>query len=165
MSNPAGYNKISLKGDQHNVYDEGLLVTAPATPGMNLVMTTAANVFERQSYAPGAAPAGVAGQIASPGRAAIVIENSIGPAVIGTGVMGTIDTAYAVGDTVRFIRPLPGDEFLAFVKSGQTVTKGGLMAPDATGKFIVAAAGATVEALDASTGALGADTHIRVRAL
>jgi hypothetical protein len=60
ISNPPP-NKIVLKGD-YGQYEEGILATGAALPGMNVVRTTAAEAQKRGTYAPGATLAGGTGR-------------------------------------------------------------------------------------------------------
>lgn len=79
----------------------------------------------------------------------------------------TITDAYADGDRVFFYQPKNGDHLNILVSSGQTVVIGSKLIPTiATGEFVVAAGSETrymFEALEASGGALGADTHIKCK--
>ena len=71
----------------------------------------------------------------------------------------TVDDAYADGDRVFFYTPIKGDKVNVLVTSGETVAIGAELQVAAGGKFTVAAAGAgQLVALEASGGALAADT-------
>jgi hypothetical protein len=152
-------NKIVLKasfsagGTEH---DEGL-ATATTTPGMNVVMTTAADVQKRRSYAPGATPVGGTSAGAATPHITIVKEDMLQGK--------TINDNYASGDNLQLHRCKPGDVIQVLVASGQTITKGNLGAAIASGKWNVATVNGVVEFLEASGGALGADTHMRALVL
>jgi hypothetical protein len=139
-------------------FDEFIVATGAATPGMNLVPTAAARVQNRDTAAPGASPAAAAANVAGQsGALNIVLER----AMIGE----TIDTPIAVGEIAGTYKPHPGDVVLVLGKLGQTFLKEDLVAFDATGKAVVATVGAVGKSLDASGGALAADAHIRMRVL
>lgn len=85
----------------------------------------------------------------------VVLENM-------TEGAATLRTAFAAGERVRYGRE-PGFRFMAFVKSGQDLTKGAFIAPDSTGKWV-----AGTDASDSCArliqeggtgGALGADGY------
>jgi hypothetical protein len=153
MASISGAKTIVLKGD-YTQYEEGPLATAPALPGMNLVLATNAQALGRDSYAPGLTLAGGAGAGgASPIK--VVIEQRL--------YGKTVNDAYAVGDNVRFKIPKKGDVIQVLVVSGQTITKGQGGGAAASGKWQLAATNAVGEFLEASGGALAADTLMRLR--
>ena len=75
----------------------------------------------------------------------------------------TIDDSYANGDGLFLHVCRPGDIIQVLVKSGQTVVKGNGGAADASGGWIVATVNSVGEFTEGSGGALGADTHMRLR--
>jgi hypothetical protein len=153
MPSISGAKTIRIKGDTVQ-WEEGPLATAPALPGMNLVLAANAQALGRDSYAPGLTLVGGAGAGgASPIK--LVIEQ----ALYGKSV----NDAYAVGDNVRFIVPKKGDVVQVLVVAGQTITKGLGGGAAASGKWQVAATNAVGEFLEASGGALAADTLMRLR--
>jgi hypothetical protein len=162
MASLSGYQKIVLKanytdgGAQH---EEGICATAPATPGMNVNITTAAETIGRHSYAPGPTPVGGTAAGAAAGAVNVVKE----PAETG----GTIDTAVAVGDNLMIHKCLPGDHIQVLVASGQTVLKGDLGWAIAGGKWNAATVSINgiVQFLEGSGGALAADKHMRAKVL
>jgi hypothetical protein len=155
MASISGAKTIRLKGD-YVQWEEGPLATAPALPGMNLVLAVNAQALGRDTYAPGATLAGGAG-VGGASPIKLVIEQ----ALYGK----SIADAYAVGENVRFIIPKKGDVVQVLVASGQTIVKGNGGSAAATGKWAVAATNAVGEFLEASGGALAADTHMRMRVL
>jgi hypothetical protein len=124
---------------------------------MNVVMTSAASVFERSTFAPGATPVGGTAAGAATPDIKIIKEDFLSGK--------TIFDAYASGDNIFWHHCKAGDHIQVLVKSGQTVTKGLLGSADSTGKWIVATINGVVEFLEASGGALAADTHMRARVL
>lgn len=157
MASISGARKIVLQGDQQN-WEEGPLA-AVASPGMNVAMTNAADAQGRQTYTPAATKVGgtAAGAAASPIK--LVLEDRLQGK--------TIDQSYASGDNVFLYLPKKGDRCQVLVASGQTVLKGDPAYAIASGLWNVAAAGAAInrvgEFLEASGGALGANTLMRVR--
>lgn len=147
-------NKIVLKGD-HGYWQEGILATNPATPGMNVVMTTAVRSQERDTFAPGASKAGGTGAVSAASPLHIVKEDALQGK--------TIDDAYAVGDNLFIYIPQKGDVLLALAKSGEDIDKGEGVAFDSTGKLVAATVDTIAESIDDTGGALGADKHIRIR--
>lgn len=154
MASISGAKTVLLKGD-YVQWEEGPLATAPALPGMNVVMTTAADALGRATYAPGATAAGATGAGGAVSPIKLVIEQ----ALYGK----TVNDAYAVGDNVRFIIPHKGDVLQVLVVTGQTITKGQGAEAAASGKWQAATIGAVAQFLEASGGALAADTLMRVR--
>lgn len=75
----------------------------------------------------------------------------------------TVADAYAIGERLFFYQPLPGDRIHVLVKAGQTVAVG------SKGTFLAGYAEVnatkTFEFLEASSGALGADTLLKARIL
>lgn len=156
MSSINGAKKILLGASQvQGKFDEFILATNPATPGMNVVPTSAARVHEVDTAAPGATGAVAAATDNAASPLHIVLER----ADIGE----TIDTVIPVADRVKTYTPLAGDMFLALAKSGQTMLKEGLVAFDSTGKLVTVTTGAIGRAVEATGGALASDKHIRVR--
>lgn len=156
MASISGANTIVLKSSG-GIHEEGPLATAAALPGMNLVLTTAADSFRRQTYTPGATPVGGTAAGAATPMIKIVKEDALQGK--------TVNDTYNIGDNVFWFQPRPGDIIQVLVASGQTVVKGNGGAAIASGKWNVATIGTVVEFLEASTGALGADTLVRARVL
>lgn len=156
MPSISGYRKIVLKGD-FGQHEEGPLA-AIASPGMNLVMTNAAETQQRQTVTPGATLVSAAGGTATASPIKVLKED---------GLVGgkTIDDAYASGDNAMYYVPKAGDVIQVLVASGQTITKGQAGWAIASGKWNGGAADpkAVGEFLEASGGALAADTHMRLR--
>jgi hypothetical protein len=153
ISNPPP-NKIVLKGD-YGQYEEGILATGAALPGMNVVRTTAAEAQKRGTYAPGATLAGgtAAGGAATPIK--VVREDALQGK--------TVDDTFAVGDLIFLFIPKKGDVIQVRVLTGETIAIGGGLSANAAGKWVAATVNSAVEALEASGGALAADTLLRVR--
>jgi uncharacterized protein YfaP (DUF2135 family) len=138
-------NTICLKVMGH--HDEGILDTV-ASPGMaiqlsadgdydQVVVTTAEAIKKRLR---------IVKEAGNPG--------------------GTVDDAYAIGDTVPFVVPLPGDHVQVLVKSGQNIAVAdvGVVEGGGSGLFIEAAGSESryqVEFLESSGGALAANTLLR----
>ena len=81
---------------------------------------------------------------------------------------GTISDNYASGDIVFWYSPVPGDVIHALVKSGETIVVGDDLVVEGggSGLFVKAAGTETkfqLEALEASGGALAANTHLKCR--
>lgn len=151
----SGYNKILLKFDEDGPFLEGPLAAA-AMPGMNVVMTTAVDTEQRQTYTPGATAPGGTGAGASAGPVKILYEDVLQGRTVGN--------AYAAGDNGFIYVAGNGDIIQVLVGAGQTVAKGQGMAADVTGKWMTATTGAVAESLDGTGGvALTADTLLRVR--
>lgn len=153
-------NQIVLKAgytDGGAEHEEGI-AAATTTPGMNVVMTTAARVFERDTYTPGATPLG---GDSPAGAATPYIKIAKEDRLQGK----TIDDTTASGDPIFIHTCKTGDVIQVLVASGQTVTKGLLGAAISSGKWNVATNNGVVEFLEASGGALAADTHMRARVL
>jgi hypothetical protein len=79
----------------------------------------------------------------------------------------TIDTAIAIGDTVKVARLSPGDMFYGLIPSGQNISAGAFLQSNGDGKL--KAAGATTATANVAkfrsedtTGAVTADTRLRV---
>lgn len=161
MASISGNNKIVIKAGYTQgaaEHEEGPLQGA-ATPGMNLVMTAADEVLGRHTYkADSTDYVGTGTSITTAkGPIKVLKEN----AMFG----GTIDTAYASGDNAFIHIAKPGDVLQVLVASGQTVLKTSGLTAGSDGKWVVDTTNAVVEALEDSNGALGADTHVRVRVL
>jgi hypothetical protein len=155
MASISGANKIVLKGD-FGQHEEGPLA-AIASPGMNVVMTTAVDALNRQTRTPGATPVGGTAAGAAAGPITVVKEDPLSGR--------TINDAYASGENSFFFIPKKGDVIQVLVASGQTILK-------ADGGFAIASGkwnGATVtinrvgQFLEGSGGALAADTLMRLR--
>lgn len=155
MPSISGYKKIVLKGD-FGQHEEGPLA-AIASPGMNLVMTTAAETQQRATYTPGATPASGTTPATPTVAATIKILKEMAKH------SGTIDTAYAAADNAEFYIPKKGDVIQVLVASGQTITKGLGGKAIASGLWNGSATDAVGEFLEASGGALAANTHMRLR--
>jgi hypothetical protein len=142
-----GSNTIVLQGD--GPYEEGPL-TAVASPGMNVVLTTTAEVFMRNTYTPGL--------VDGTGLVQVLREDSIQGK--------TVNDAYAIGDTALVYCAEPGDVILVLVASGQTIAKADGLSAGATGKFQkVATEAPCARSLEDSGGALAADTLLRARVI
>lgn len=159
MASLDGSHKIVLKGgytEGGTEHEEGI-ASGAITPGMNVVMTTAAEQFGRHTYAAGATPVG--------GTAAGAATPDIRIAKEDMLQGKTIDGAYANGENFFWHQARAGDHILVLVASGQTVVKGNLGAAVASGKWNVGTISGVVEFLEGSGGALAADTHMRARVL
>lgn len=101
---------------------------------------------------------------------------------ITNGQRGTVDAQYAIGSQIFFYIPTRGDILNVLVKSGETVAVGDALYVEGStsGKFrkqanatltvgttpaVTTPVAAQLEALEASGGALGADTLLRARVL
>lgn len=146
----AGY---SDGGAEH---EEGT-ASGAISPGMNVNMTTAASNAGRDTYIAGATPVGGTAATGATAYVKIAKESFLEGK--------TIDDAYASGDAIFWHMCKPGDVILVLVLSGQTIVKGNKGEANAAGKWIVATISGVVEFLDASGGALGADTHMRARVM
>lgn len=159
MPSISGNNKIVLKASYSeggNESEEGPLA-AIASPGMNVVMTTAADKFGLNTYTPGATPVGGTSAGAATPHITVVKENRFEGK--------TIDDAYASGDQGYYHKARAQDVIQVLVASGQTIAKGNLGAAVASGLWNVATVNGVVEFLEASGGALAANTHMRARVL
>lgn len=152
-------NKIVLKASYSEGGTEGEegIASGAISPGMNVVMTNAASSIGRDTYAAGATPVGGT----SAGAATPYIKVAKEDYLQGK----TIDDAWATGNQFLFHQCKPNDVILVLVASGQTIVKGNLGAAIASGKWNVATVNGVVEFLEASGGALAADTHMRARVL
>lgn len=158
MPSISGNNQIGLKIDfaQH---EEGPLVSA-AKPGQNVKMSPAASQQGRDSYAPGGT------DYVGTGTAVTVTGGQQVMVLDIDGLSGrTINDAFAAGENVKIIIPKKGDVLQVLVAAGQTVLKDRGLSAGLDGKFITDLTNPSVQALEASGGALGADTHMRVRVL
>lgn len=162
MATPSisGKNKIVLKAsfsEGATESEEGILSGGPASPGMNVVLQTAAAVQNRDTYAPGATRVGgtAAGAAVSPVK--VLKEDSLQGK--------TVSDAYATGDNLFIHQSKTNDVVQVLVASGQTILKGDGAFAIASGKWNGATAtiNAVGEFLEASGGALAADTLMRVR--
>lgn len=125
-----GYSlgKIVLKSKGH--HDEGV-ADAVITPGQAIRMQSDGG-FSPETLAQAAAiVAGlkVAKESGLPGS----------PYLTGATQQGTVDATYAIGATVFFYCPVPGDEINALVDVGQTVNVGDYLSPvgSTNGNFAV----------------------------
>lgn len=138
-------SKIVLKSPQGR-YDEARAGGA-ITPGHLLNLASDSDVVVHAS---------AAGQ----GPVMVAIENSL--------IEGTIATAYAEGDLVRYWLPLPGDELYMILEDGHDVDVGAILesAGDGTLQPVSGNFGRfqAIEAVDTSGGA-AATARIRVRVL
>jgi hypothetical protein len=75
----------------------------------------------------------------------------------------TVDDTFAVGDLIFLFIPKKGDVIQVRVLTGETIAIGGGLSANAAGKWVAATVNSAVEALEASGGALAADTLLRVR--
>jgi LysM repeat protein len=159
MPSISGSNKIVLKAAYSaggTEAEEGPLA-AIASPGMNLVMTAAADAHMRNTYTPGATPVGGTAAGAATPYIKVLKEDYLQGK--------TVNDAYASGDPALIHQCKPNDVIQVLVASGQTIAKGNLGAAIASGKWNVATVNGVVEFLEASGGALGADTLMRCRVL
>lgn len=154
IAGAAGPKKIVLKGAETQRAEEGV-ASGSVTPGMNVNMTTAAETAGRHTYAAGATPVGATGAGAATPR--IIVAKEV--RLYGK----TIDDAIPSGDNLLLHVCRPGDIIQVLVASGQTIVKGNGGAAVASGKWNVATVNTVGEFLEGSGGALGADTHMRLR--
>lgn len=155
MASISGANTIVLRGDEDGPYVEGILAAA-ASPGMNLVMTAAIDAQLRDTYTPGATPAGGTAAGAASGPIKILREDSLRGK--------TVTDAYAAGDDAFVYIPQKGDILQVLVATGQTVAKGNGAAAGADGRWSTATGNAVAEFLEGSGGvALTVDTLVKVR--
>lgn len=147
----AGYNEGG------NNAEEGILATAVASPGMNVVRTTAVEEKGRHTYAPGATLAGGTAAAAAVSPVTLVKEDSLQGK--------TVSDAYAVGDTLLLHQAKVDDVCLVLVASGQTILKQDKAFAVASGKWngATASINGVGEFLEASGGVLAADTLMRVK--
>lgn len=161
MASISGNNKIVLKAgftDGGAEHEEGELKAA-ATPGMNVVLAADFSVMGRDKYTPGSTDyVGTGTGITTAKQPLKILKED---ALQGK----TINDAYASGDNAFIHIAKPGDVLQVLVKSGETVVKASGLTADSTGKFVIDATNAAVEALEKSDGALSEDTHVRVRVL
>lgn len=158
MASISGKNKIVLLASYSEggtESEEGPLA-APASPGMNVVPTTAADAQGRRTWTPGATPVGGTAAGAAAGPVTVLKEDAL--------QSKTVNDAYASGDNGFYHRAKKGDKFQVLVASGQTVLKGDLGWAIASGKWngATASINGVVRFLEASGGALAADTLMRV---
>lgn len=151
----SGFNTILLKTDYAQM-EEGILAAA-AQPGMNVVVTTAAEDMQRHTITPGA----TLGEVAGGGAGASPISVLYEDALQGR----TIHDALDAGQQARYAIPKKGDVIQVLALTGQTIAKMGGVAANAAGKWIAATDGAVAQALEDSGGALAEDTLIRVRVI
>lgn len=155
MASISGANTILLKFDEEGPFFEGPLAAA-AMPGMNLVMTSAADTQQRDTFTPGATAAGGTAAGAAAGPVKILREDSLRGK--------TVNDAYAAGDNAFGYQCQPGDHIQVLVLTGQTIAKGNGGAAGVDGKWIVATTNARGEFIEGSGGAaLAADTLVRLR--
>lgn len=122
-------NTITLKGDPQG--REGI-ATVAVTPGMLLQVgaRTAAAVAAQDNRILSVAPHATAG---GDGTAAFARE----PDIFG----GSIDTVYAIGDTVLYSEFRKGDMVYAFLEDEANVAVGALLQSNGAGAFEPVAAG------------------------
>lgn len=161
MASISGNNTIVLKGSYDlgaSQHEEGPLAAA-ASPGMNLVLANNAATQGRDTYTPGSTDFVGTGTSITTTKAPIkILKEDV--------LQGkTINDAYASGDNAFIYIAKPGDVLQVLVASGQTVAKTDGLTANSTGKWVTDTTNACVEALESSGGALGADTHMRVRVL
>lgn len=96
----ANPSTIILKGHGHTMF-EGIVSNATITPGM-LVMQHTDGTIRRQS----------ADGLHAPAEVAVEYELDNGGA---TPTAGGIDTNYAVGDRIKYVSLVPGQEFYGLV--------------------------------------------------
>lgn len=144
---------VLLRGDNVNFLEA--VAVAACTPGQLLIIDSAAKVK----------PHNVAAGVASPIFA--LEEEYIG---------GTIDTAYAVSDQVRYAHCKSGDEIYAWLKNGVTSAIGGFLESDGAGAFQLSTHAVTsattaaawpvavaLEAVNNSGGGTGPNSTMRVK--
>lgn len=161
MPSISGNNKIVVKAgytDGGAEHEEGILQGA-ATPGMNLVMTAADEELGSQTYKADSS------DYSGTGTDTTTVKGPIKIAKENAMFGGTIDTAYADGDRVQIHIAKPGDVLQVLVASGENIDKTNGLSANTAGKWVKDTTNAIVEALEDSGGALGADTHMRVRVL
>ena len=161
MASISGYNKIVLKAGYTEgaaEHEEGVL-DAAATPGMNLVLGADFETQQRHRYTPGSTDYVGTGTGITTTKAPVKVlkEDSLEGK--------TINDAYASGDNVFIHIGKSGDVLQVLVASGETIIKAGGLSAGSDGKWVADTTNAAVEALEASNGALGEDTHMRVRVL
>lgn len=162
MPSISGLRKIVLRGhysEGGSEHDEGIVATGAISPGMNVVRTNAAEAQRRHTFAPGATAAGATGAGAAASGLKIATEQ------LNVLQGKNVDQSYPVGEAFSFENVQKGDIIQVLVKTGQTVVKTNGGSADSTGKWIVATVNTVVEFLEASGGALAADTLMRAQVL
>jgi hypothetical protein len=158
MASISGNNKIVLKG-RHSEggaeHEEGIL-DAAGTPGMNVQINPAPADQEVHHWSPDST------DFAGTGTDTTVVKGSVNVLCEDSLQGGTIDTEYPAGSRARIHKAAVGEHLQVLVLSGETVTKTDGLSAGADGKWVVDASNPTVKALEASGGALAADTHVRV---
>ena len=140
---------IVTKGKSYGHHDEGILDTA-AYPGMHIQLAADGH------YDPSSQTA--AELIKRPLK--ILKEDSLQGK--------TVNDQYAIGDLGMFYEPLPGDEILAYVKSGENIAVGDMLVQEGggTGLFIEAAGTESIYRLESqmsTAGALGANGLVKCK--
>lgn len=135
-------NTIVLTNPSIGYHDEGNLASGVTTakPGMFIAMDSAGNFILATNATNGLK---------------ILKEDALQGKQIGD--------VYAASSRVGFYQPLPGDRIHVLVKSGQTVAVGAV--GTVVNGFAEVNATKTFEFLEASGGALAADTHLKARVL
>lgn len=132
--------KIILRGEP--IIDEQDEAGVAITPGELIEIDPTTEKLQQQSTAGG------------PAEALFALERD----ELGSG----IDTAYAIGDRVKLARCAPGDGVLAFIPSGQNITKGSLLEPAGSGNLRVLASGTPIARAAADSGAVTVRTRLKV---
>lgn len=161
MASISGNNTIVLKAGYTEgaaEHEEGPLTTA-ATPGMNLQMSVTAETQQRSSWTPGNT------DNVGTGTSTTTSKNPVRVLKEDSLRGKTIDDAYSATDNAFVHIAKPGDVLQVLVASGQNIARGDGLSANSAGKWIGDTTNAAVEALESSGGALGADTHMRVRVL
>lgn len=160
MASISGNNQIYLKGAETGHFEEGTVVTGTVYPGMHLIRREEVSAYGRDFYQAGSSDYVGTGTVTSVTTGGLKIVD------INKNTGATVDDAYGAAPVdVMFIKPKPGDVLQVLVLSGQTVLKGSGLSAGTDGKFVVDSANPVLEALEASSGALAADTLVRAEVI
>ncbi len=139
-------------------HEEGV-ASGTLYPGMNVGMSIGVDTQMRHTWAAAGSDTLGTGTSNTAGRRRVVVVKE-------DYLQGkTVDDAYTAGENVLVHMCSPNDVVQVLVASGQTVTKGLGLTAGTNGKWSTDTTLAAVEALEASGGALGSDTLMRVRVL
>lgn len=133
-------NVINLRGEP--IIDEQLDAEVEIVPGSLIEVNPSTEKLRLQSTAGG------------PAEALFALERD--------ELGNDIDTAYAIGDRVKTGRYAPGMGVLAFIPSGQNITKGSTLEPAGSGNLRVLASGTPIARADEDSGAVTERTRIKV---
>lgn len=133
-------NVINLRGEP--IIDEQLDAEVEIMPGSLVEVNPSTEKLRLQSTAGG------------PAEALFALERD--------ELGNDIDTAYAIGDRVKVGRYAPGMGVLAFIPSGQNITKGSTLEPAGSGNLRVLASGTPIARADEDSGAVTERTRIKV---